>query len=88
MYEIKTFEKFSFDTLLLLKFSRPTVYCTSSMTKSQHKRTAVDSMFQNGILEIPKVPLGAVFAETVTPSGQSNSWTFNWPNLLKIIRSI
>ena len=36
------------------------------MTKSQYKRTAVASMFKMVFLKIPNVPLGTVFAETVT----------------------
>ena len=32
----------------------------------RHKRTAVASMFQNDIFEIPNVPKGTVFAEKVT----------------------
>ena len=36
------------------------------MTKTQHKRTAVTSMFQNDISQIPNVPKGTVFAEKVT----------------------
>ena len=36
------------------------------MTKTQRKRTAVASMFQNGISRIPNVPKGTVFTEKVT----------------------
>ena len=38
------------------------------MTKPQHKRAAVASMFQNGICQntVSNVPLGMVFTETVT----------------------
>ena len=36
------------------------------MTKSQHKRTAVASMFQNGISQNTKCAIRTVFTETVT----------------------
>ena len=44
------------------------------MTKTKHKRTAVASMFQMVFLEIPNVPLGIVFTETVTFVDVNNTW--------------
>ena len=36
------------------------------MTKTQHKRTAVASMFQNGISQYTKCAKRTIFAEKVT----------------------
>ena len=42
------------------------LYCKYNVTKMQHKRAAVASMFKNDISRIPNVRLGTIFTETVT----------------------